>query len=189
MTRIGSWVETYTGEQFWPLDPRPEEIHLEDIAHSLSHICRYGGHINRFYSVAEHCVHVSNAVSRENAFWGLMHDAAEAYVGDMVRPLKKHMDEFNLVEAKILGMIAKKFGVADEVWSWEQSDQDILPEEVKETDTRILLTERKALMPNNRHEWGHEHLEPLKVNIIGYRPTIAKTLWLNKFEELSGERP
>ena len=76
--RIGDWIQTYTGRQFWPLDPRVDEIHIEDIAHSLSMRCCYGGHLTDFYSVAEHSVLVSLHVPQEFALWGLLHDAAEA---------------------------------------------------------------------------------------------------------------
>ena len=81
--RNGSWLQTYTGIQFWPLDPRPEEIDIQDIAHALSLLCRFNGHCQRFYSVAEHSVHVSTILAPEFGLWGLLHDAAEAYLSDI----------------------------------------------------------------------------------------------------------
>jgi hypothetical protein len=87
--RRGDWMQTFTGRAFYPLDPRPEDIDPVDIAHALSLICRYGGHSSRFYSVAEHCVLMSHAVAPEHALWALLHDATEAYLGDMIRPLKR----------------------------------------------------------------------------------------------------
>lgn len=68
--RRGDWIQTFTGRRFWPLDPRPEDVCIEDIAHALSLKCRFGGHCTRFYSVAEHSVHVSNYVPAEFALWG-----------------------------------------------------------------------------------------------------------------------
>src|SRR5262245_27549306 len=101
--RIGDWMQTISGRKFWPLDPRPEEVCIEDIGHALSLVCRFGGHCHTFYSVAEHSVRVSllaEDMAKSSAHWtdenirmialsGLLHDAAEAYIGDMVRPLKR----------------------------------------------------------------------------------------------------
>jgi uncharacterized protein len=88
-TRTGDWIQTYTGKQFWPLSPLPEDIVIEDIAHALSMQCRFGGHVRTFYSVAQHSVHVSLLVEPQYALWGLLHDAAEAYLVDLPRPIKK----------------------------------------------------------------------------------------------------
>ena len=81
--RIGDWMQTYTGERFWPLDPRIEDIHIRDISMALGKLCRYGGHTIFFYSVAEHSVLVSEYVPEEYALWGLLHDASEAYLSDI----------------------------------------------------------------------------------------------------------
>src|SRR4051812_20612492 len=89
----GDWMQTYTGRAFWPLDAQPEDVDPLDIAAALSMLCRYGGHVSRFYSVAEHCLLMSEAVAPEHALWALLHDATEAYMGDMVRPLKRQMPE------------------------------------------------------------------------------------------------
>src|SRR5690242_11754504 len=87
--RRGDWMQTYTGRRFWPLDPRVDDIDIGDIAHHLSLVCRFAGACREFYSVAQHCVGVSYVCDPKDALWGLLHDAAEAYVGDMVRPLKR----------------------------------------------------------------------------------------------------
>jgi hypothetical protein len=94
----GGWMQTFTGRQFFPMDPRPEEVDPTDIAHALSLLCRYNGHVDRFYSVAEHCVHLSYVVPPEHALWALLHDATEAYVGDMISPLKIHMPGYRAAE-------------------------------------------------------------------------------------------
>ncbi len=88
--RGGYSMQTFSRTMFYPLDPHPEDVHIVDIAHALANICRFGGHAKRFYSVAQHSVLVSRIVEPEDALHGLMHDAAEAYVGDVVRPIK-HM--------------------------------------------------------------------------------------------------
>lgn len=82
------WMQTYTGRVFWPLEPRPEDVDIVDIAHALANLCRYGGHSKVFYSVAHHSVLVSQIVPPADALWGLMHDSAEAYVIDLIRPIK-----------------------------------------------------------------------------------------------------
>lgn len=87
--RRGDWMMTYSGRAFWPLDPRADEIDPLDIAHALSMLCRYGGHVRRFYSVAEHCVLMSHAVAPEHALWALLHDATEAYMVDLPRPINR----------------------------------------------------------------------------------------------------
>src|SRR5665213_153577 len=88
MDRIGNWMQTYTGKQYWPCDPRPEEVFIIDIAHALSQMCRYSGHCIHFYSVAEHSVLLSRYASTlETKKWSLLHDASEAYITDIIRPV------------------------------------------------------------------------------------------------------
>lgn len=175
--RVGDWMQTYTGQAFWPLDPNPFEIHPADIAHALSMICRYGGHSRFFYSVAEHCVLVSRAVAPEYALWGLLHDASEAYVGDMVRPLKRHMPQYRAVEDNLLDHIACRFGL-----------EPGIPQAVHDADNRILLDERQAVMamPPPLH-WGPvEDLEPLGVAVQLLSPQRAESAYLERLYELMG---
>lgn len=171
-TRPGDWMQTFTGGQFWPLDPRAEEIDPRDIAHALAMQCRYNGHCRRFYSVAEHCVLLSAAVRPENALWALLHDAAEAYVGDMVRPLKRQMPNFRVLEDTVLHAIAFRF---DLPWP--------MPAEVIEADNRILRSERIELMPSE-HQWWTDALEPLPVVICGWDPGFAEEMYLARLADL-----
>ena len=83
-----AWIQTYTGGKFHLLAPRQEEINIVDIAHALSMMCRFTGHVRRFYSVSEHSWHASYLVPKQDALWALLHDASEAYMADMNRPLK-----------------------------------------------------------------------------------------------------
>lgn len=171
--RAGAWMQTYTGGRFWPLDPRPEDVDPRDIAHALSLICRYGGHVRRFYSVAEHCVLMSHAVRPENAAWALLHDAAKAYVGDMVRPLKHSMTDYRNVENEVLVAITERFGL-----NWP------MPDEVIEADNRILRSERAALITPTSDRWITDDLEPLPLVITGWPPELAEEKYLARMAEL-----
>lgn len=116
--RKGDFVGTFTGLHFWPLDPRPEEICLEDIAHALSNICRFNGHTIRFYSVAEHSLNVENLLEQQGCnsivrLYGLLHDAAEAYCCDIPRPLKRSLFGYAEIESRIMKAIYKAFGLSE----------------------------------------------------------------------------
>jgi hypothetical protein len=170
----GSWMQTFTGRQFYPLAPLVEDIDPLDIAHALSLQCRYNGHCNKFYSVAEHCVLMSMFVSQENALRALLHDATEAYIGDMVRPLKRHMPDFVVVEDKLMPLIAERFGVEGE----------IMVDEVKAADNRILLDEREALFDGTPAAWAVDGLLPLGVPIACWKPQSAEQAYLSRLEAL-----
>ena len=172
--RRGDWMQTYTGRKFWPLDPREEDIDPADIAHALSLICRFGGHARRFYSVAEHCVLLSYAVAPEHALWALLHDAAEAYVGDMVRPLKRSMPWFREAEGRILAEIVGRFDLQPR---W-------MPHAVIDADNRILHSERVALLRPTADHWPTDDLEPLPVQVTGWLPAVAAKAWRDRLEEL-----
>lgn len=173
----GDWMQTYTGRRFYPLDPRPDEIDPADIAHALSMLCRYAGHVDRFYSVAEHCVLMSEAVAPEHALAALLHDATEAYVVDVPRPLKRYLPDYRDIEDRVWYAIARRFGLELEV-----------PAAVKEVDTRILLTERDALMPNTRYSWAQDGMVPLPVSIEAWSPGEAEGRYLSRLEELHAGR-
>ena len=171
--RYGDWMQVHSGARFYPLDPRPDEIDVADIAHALSLLCRYGGHVDRFYSVAEHCVLMSYAVAPEHALAALLHDATEAYVVDVPRPLKRYLTNYREIEALVWNAICLRFRLAGD-----------LPAEVKDADDRILLTERDALMSNTRYPWMLEGMTPLPVTIIGWSPGHAEGRYLRRLAEL-----
>ena len=163
----GDWMQTFTGAQFFPMDPRPEDIDPRDIAHALSLLCRYGGHVTRFYSVAEHCVLMAGAVPREDALAALLHDATEAYVVDVPRPLKRYLPEYRRIEDTVWQAIAERFGV-----------NPILPASVHDADSRILLAERAALMTPTDYDWSVPG-NPLSVVIGAWSPYHAEKAYLN----------
>lgn len=181
MERRGSWMQTFTGKAFWPLDPRIEEVETEDIAHALAQICRFGGQTRYFYTVAEHSVHVSEWVEsvagRTDALWGLLHDAPEAYIGDMVRPLKRHMPSYIQADEDIMDVICAKFGL-----------EPGMPPVVREADNRILLDERAKLFSGpNPFLWVQDEqgLEPLGVPISCWTPARAKSEYLLRLSYLT----
>lgn len=172
--RKGGWIQTYTGGRIFPLDPRLDEIHIEDIAHSLSLQCRYNGHVNRFYSVAEHSLYVSQAVAPANALSGLMHDASEAYLTDVPRPIKPSFTGYYGFEDKLMNMIAIKYG-----FTWP------MPLEVKDCDNRILNDEKAQLLGKGEFEWEDDFGKALGITIKGLRPEIAEELFMDRFKELT----
>jgi hypothetical protein len=174
---VTAFVQTYTGKPFYPLQPRVEDICLEDIAHALSLLCRFGGHVERFYSVAEHCVLLSYAVDPEHARWALLHDATEAYVGDVVWPLKELLPEYKRVEDNLMWVICKKFYLDPEQ-----------PAQVKEYDRRIVIDERDALMAAPQLSWpALEGYQPLGVKVEGLPPWRAEAVYTARFIELFNE--
>ncbi len=169
----GSWLQTYSGLQFYPMDPDPAAVELRDIARALSMQCRYNGHVKEFYSVAEHCVLVSRLVPAEDALWGLLHDATEAYVGDMIRPLKNHMPAYREAEDRVMGAIAERFGLSGS-----------MPGSVKEADNRLLLDEKGHLLDSEPAPWGVPG-KPHGIKIGAWSPAKAEAAYIARFEELT----
>lgn len=169
--REGDWFQTYTGVRFYPYDPRPEDVNIEDIAHHLSLLCRFNGAVRTFYSVAQHSVLVSRNVPPGMALWGLLHDAAEAYLGDMVRPLKMGMPQYRAVEERVLGAVAAKF-----LLLWPPSGA------VKVADQVLLSTERRDLLPHALR-W-REGEAPLIEPIVPWDSVTAEQQFLLRFREL-----
>ena len=174
-TRKGDWLQTYTGRSFWPLDPRPDDIDIEDIAHSLALRCRYGGHETRFYSVAEHSVLVSLHVPRQFALWGLLHDAAEAYSVDVPRPLKRCLPDWKPMEARSMVAVWDRFGLPHDE-----------PKSVSDIDLAMTVDERAVLMAPCTRDWGWLPA-PVGADVRGLSPEQAKSLFLQRFAKLCGE--
>lgn len=174
--RSGDWILTATGRQFWPLDPAPEDVCIEDIAHSLALQCRFTGHCLEYYSVAEHCARVSRIVPPEDALWALLHDASEAYLTDLARPLKRHSGlgrEYQWIEMQLMDVICERFGLPCEE-----------PPSVKRADDVLLMTEKRDLMAHCAQKWV-ETAEPLPDVIIPWSWDGAKSEFLLRFYELT----
>jgi len=175
--RRGDWMETFTGRRFWPLDPRAEDVSIEDIAHALSLLTRYGGHCTRFYSVAEHCVLLARAAPPEAALWLLLHDASEAYLSDMVRPLKRHMPEYRAAEDRVTRAVYQAFRL----------DPEMQPDAVKDLDCRIVMDERAQAMTPTGDTWNYGGArEPLGVTLQFWPPERAEREFLALYSELTG---
>lgn len=176
-TRRGDFFFTSTGVQFWPLDPRPEEILIEDIAHGLSNICRWGGHCHGsgIFSVAQHSILVSDNLPDHLKLQGLMHDATEAYLGDMIRPLKRHMDAYRDAELHLWIVICEKWNLPID-----------LDKAVKEADERALMTEARDLMHPIAaiHSTNWSATKPFAETITPNWPQYARAQFLQRFNDL-----
>lgn len=175
--RQGGWISTYLGVPFWPMDPRIEDVRAADIAHALSRQCRFAGHCDRFYSVAQHCVHVSELVPFEHALWALLHDAPEAYLVDLPRPIKHSPgigEAYQEVEANLMRVICRKFGLPFAE-----------PASVKQADIVMLETERRDLHPRAR--WTMD-VTPREAVIQPWSPDFAEYAFTQRLEELEDSR-
>jgi hypothetical protein len=174
--RKGDWLQTYTGAAFYPLDPRQDEIRFDDIAAALSKLCRYGGHCIRFYSVAEHCVHMASVAPDRWKLQALMHDAAEAYLIDLPRPIKRNIPAYSEIEIKLEKMIFERFGI-----EWPPSYA------VAELDNRILTDERLQNMAPPPAPWNqNEQNEPLGVTLKFWTPAQAAYEFQTAFYRYGG---
>jgi len=165
-------IVTYTGKIVTPLNPDPETICIEDIAHSLANQCRFTGHTKEFYSVAQHSVLVSQLVPPEDVKWGVLHDASEAYLSDIARPIKQAEglgETYLETEYLLMRAIAERFDLPPLP----------LPESVKRADNVMLDTEIKELM--DFEPYGTEFFH------IGYcwTPGYAENMFLTWWEMMS----
>lgn len=180
-----SWIQTYTGVQFWPLNPKSEDVRLEDIAHALALSCRFNGHCREFYSVAQHSVLVARALMRqqvllqagqrrrENAFrLALLHDAAEAYLPDVCRPLKPTWEDFARIEQHLLRCIHVALGARPD---------SVLERAVKYCDDMVLAAEARDLLGPPPAPWCSLP-PPLRDTITPWGPKHAERLWLLEME-------
>lgn len=195
----GEWLQTYGGRAFYPNDPRPEDININDIAHSLARICRFNGHIRGdWYSVAQHGVLVAQAIEAwggtpDEVFAGLNHDDGEAYLGDVIWPLKcsARMAGYREMEREAEAVVAARFAIAD-----------LMPPIVKRADLVVLATEKRDIVNGSVHAvglevaaareqlgaWHCDTFEPLGQRIVGLPPREAEALFLESFAKYDEAR-
>lgn len=138
-----TFIQSYKGTAITFLDPKEDQIDIEDIIHTLSLLCRFGGHCSTFYSVAEHSVRCAEQASNENKLEALLHDASEAYLVDMPRPIKQELREYRVIESNIDKVIRTKFKLPES-----------MSDEVKYIDDKMLATEKRDLMSNSLRPWN-----------------------------------
>lgn len=170
---IGPTILLYSGSYFDMLDPEGSEFSIADVAKGLSNVCRFAGQCDRFYSVAQHSVFVSGIVPEEHAFAGLMHDAAEAFIGDVTKPLKDLLPEYRALEKRIEAVVMQRFGL-----------QLPLHPSIKEADTVMLATEQQQLM-KNRDDWNYTRgRTPADIWINPLPPERAFSMFMDRYHEL-----
>ena len=165
--RRGNWFQTRSGGLFWPLDPRPEDVKITDIASHLSKLCRFNGACKDFYSVAQHSVIVSYVVPKDYALEGLLHDASDAYIGTGCASWRS--TPRRSVELHLERVIAQRFDL-----------RFPFPCEIKEADNVLLMTERRDLMGRPPQPWT-ERATPLDETITPLPPEEAEAQFLARF--------
>lgn len=177
MNRVGDWMQTYSGKRFYARDVRVEDIDIRDIAHSLSLQCRFAGHCKEFYSVAQHSIIVASNLPDELKLWGLLHDASEAYLVDLPRPIKHNTvlgEEYRKIEQIVQEVIKEKFGLVGPE-----------PALIKQIDNRMIPTERRDLMVMTEDVWMGG-LEPFPEKITPWNPLTAEHIFMYMFYEITG---
>lgn len=161
-----SIITTASGRAFNVLHPTPDQIHIEDIAHHLSHLCRFTGATGTLYTVAEHSVRVSNSVPLEDALWGLLHDAAEAYVGDLNKPTKElpELAGYRQIITRIEHAVCRRWGLPL-----------AMPESVRRKDAEWGEVERRCLVLREGGGWQPQYC---------WTPLVARQRFFQRFYEL-----
>lgn len=162
-----------SGNYFNLLAPDESDFTILDIAHALSNLCRFNGHTREFYSVAQHSVLVSQIVPFEDQMSGLMHDATEALVGDMVRPFKNILPDYRAIEKSVEAAVLKRLGISS------------IPASVTHADLILLATERRDLLPKDDRQWALlDGISPLSATIEPWAPARAEFEFLNRYDHL-----
>ena len=140
---IEDFVETRSGLKVNVQNPAVDAFDIKDIAYALSNTCRFNGHCAGFYSVAEHSVAVALRLPRNLRLAGLLHDATEAYLGDVPSPIKQFLPDYKEMEHVFTVAIGKKF------------DVDLFDPAIKEADVDALFTEAHFLIPSQGKDWAY----------------------------------
>jgi len=180
----GPYLQTVSGRWVNPFDPDPDQLDAGDIARALANVCRFGGHSRSFYSVAQHSVIVSRLVEErggdaEDAFAALMHDATEAYLGDMPHPLKHRSPlgaAYKAAEDHLESALRARFAIKRDV------------PEIKRVDRALLAAERRAFSAERWHWPELEGVEPLDVELTAWPPDEAARAFAERYAELDARR-
>ena len=179
------WIQTAMGLAMYPLAPSDDMISIRDIAHALSHVCRFTGHTSRFYSVGEHSVRVSRYLLASGcmpdtriALFGLLHDASEAYLADVSAPLKAlpEFEAYRKIEKNLQGAIYRRFGL--------DGDE---PAELRDADLVLLATEKRELLGPEPQAWGPLPAPLAFTDWMGWDPGYAEDQFLRVFNLLGGK--
>ncbi|WP_242095448.1 hypothetical protein [Sphingomonas sp. CROZ-RG-20F-R02-07] len=176
----GPTILLRSGAYFDLLDPHGSAFTIEDIAHGLSMTCRFAGQCRQFYSVAEHSWHTSFLVAPEFRLAAVMHDAAEAFIGDVTRPLKSLLPEYKAIERNVEAAIAERFGL-----------DDAGADEIKRADLVMLHAEQAVMMPHHEDRWDTSPEDDASARLVNFRcwsPDDARRAFLWRFEDLGGRR-
>lgn len=155
-------IRTFTGLYMNVFEPTIDMVCIEDIAHALSNQCRFGGHIPQFYSVAQHSILACKTAPNAHKRAALLHDASEAYLLDIPRPIKNRLANYKEIEDKLMRLLAEIFGF-----------EYPLHKTVKEVDEYLLSLEWNALM-----------LKSSTLSIECLSPYDAKKRFLTLFNSL-----
>lgn len=173
---MNSSIIVNSGILFDPINPKPSCVRVSDIAHALSNICRFTGHTERFYSVAQHSVIVSRLVPRHLALAGLFHDASEAYICDVASPVKPYLHGYKDIEKRLQNVIGSYLGIDPELFAHP---------DIKLADMISLATERRDLMPSNSVEWPCLNgIAAMDSKIEPAEPKAAKNMFLSEFKSI-----
>jgi hypothetical protein len=180
----GPFIQTLSGRRVNPLDAAPEDIDAADIARALSNTCRFGGHCRVFYSVAQHSAIVCDLLEERGAtpdelMAALLHDAAEAYLGDLPHPLK-HRSElgaaFRVAEKRLEAVIVERFALPD------------ASARIKPLDRALLAVERRTFSEDTWHWPELDGAEPLDLEIEPWEPARAASEFSARYERLAALR-
>lgn len=179
----GDWFETYTGKAFDFMNPTLDSFCIEDIAHALSCTGRFNGHGSCFYSVAEHSYHISFLLPKHLALAGLLHDGSEAYLTDVVSPIKPHLTGYKPLEDRLMKLIGEKWG-----FEWPVDPL------VKMADVIALSTEANAMIKSKGDTWHWNLWSPTGQRpnknafvVWGWTPAVAEEMFLKRYKELTNE--
>lgn len=171
-------ISTLSGQFFDPLNPEDYTYNIDEIATALSNLCRYTGHVNSFYSVAEHSVLVSRSVPDTHRLAALLHDASEAYLGDMARPVKQLFPRYKQLEESCQKEIFKQFNLD---WPMHES--------IHEADMRVYWQERQEIANVGLRDniWAQKFRAARKVEAQGMSPKMARRMFMSEYNKLTKE--